>query len=328
VALTPADVGIILSYRCQAACRHCLYNCGPTWQDWMSRQQVQDALEAVLTLPQPVQVHLTGGEPFLRFDLLLEAVGLAAQRGIPCYVETNAGWCVREELVVRRLIALRDAGMQVLLISCSPFHAETIPPARTRLGLTAALEVLGPERVILYLPEWLAQIEQFGAHHPTSLEQYVEILGEARSGRLFWEGYGLIAGGRSGDQLGHWAARRPASAFQGWNCRQEILYARHSHMDLYGNYISGFCGGLTVGDWHDLPRLRTDVGAGRVPPLVKILIRAGPYGLYEWAREDHAYQPLPEGYAGKCHLCVDVRRTLVQRGEFQELRPQGFYDAF
>ncbi len=327
MVLNPSDVGIILSYRCQAACRHCLYNCGPDWQDWMSPELLRESLEAVLSWPHRVQIHLTGGEPFLKFDLLLEAVEQATELGIPRYIETNAGWCVTEDLVTRRLTALRGAGLQALLISCSPFHAETIPPARTRLAFTKALEILGPECVILYLPEWLAHIEQFGGDGATPLDRYVETLGPARAGKLFWEGYGLISGGRSGYRLGHLTSRCPARAFRGQSCHGEILYAHHSHMDLYGNYISGFCGGLTVGTWHELPKLRADFQAGRFPGLVDMLIHGGPYRLFEMARDGHGYEPLPDGYAGKCHLCVDVRSTLIRRGEFQELQPMQFYDA-
>jgi hypothetical protein len=63
----------------------------------------------------------------------------------------------------------------------------------------------------------------------------------------------------------------------------------------------------------------------RFPPLVDTLVRSGPFGLFEMARAEYGYQELPKGYAGKCHLCVDVRRGLYQRGEFAELRPGGFY---
>jgi hypothetical protein len=59
---------------------------------------------------------------------------------------------------------------------------------------------------------------------------------------------------------------------------------------------------------------------------VDILVRAGPFGLFEMARVEYGYQELAEGYAGKCHLCVDVRRCFYQRGEFAELRPGGFYE--
>jgi hypothetical protein len=294
----------------------------------MSPDQLREALLMVRDWPAPVQIHITGGEPFLKFDLLLEAVGLATELGIPRYVETNAGWCVSEELVRQRLVALRDAGLQALLISCSPFHAETIPPVRTRLALTTALEILGPGRVSLYLPEWLARIERFGVHKPTPLERHIELFGPEEAGWLFWQNYGLISGGRSGYRLGHLTTRRPPAAFRGQNCRSEILYAHHSHMDLYGNYISGFCGGLTAGDWHDLPQLRAEFESGYYPPLLMRLIQAGPYGLLHMAQDSYGYEPLAGGYAGKCHFCVDIRRNLVNQDGFSELRPKEFYIAF
>ena len=32
--LSPEDVGIILSYRCHSACKHCLYNCSLDQQSY------------------------------------------------------------------------------------------------------------------------------------------------------------------------------------------------------------------------------------------------------------------------------------------------------
>lgn len=248
--------------------------------------------------------------------------------GIPCYVETNAGWCVDADVVRERFTALRNAGLQAVLISCSPFHAERIPLARTLLGIEQALAVFGPGGVIVYLSEWLGQLQSFGVDTTTPLERYVERYGLDRAGRMLWDGYGLIAGGRAGYALERFARQHPAWAFQRHTCRAEILYAHHSHFDPYGNYISGFCGGLTVGDWHDLARVRADYAAERFPPLIEVLVQAGPYGLYQMAVVEHGYEALSDGYAGKCHLCVDVRRWLVGQGEFVELRPREFYDAF
>jgi hypothetical protein len=83
-----------------------------------------------------------------------------------------------------------------------------------------------------------------------------------------------------------------------------------------------------VGDWRNLSRLLDDFGAGRYPLLIEILVERGPFGLCEIAQNRHGYQPLSGGYAGKCHLCVDVRRHLVERAEHQELRPLAFYANF
>jgi hypothetical protein len=324
--LQPSDLGLILSYKCQASCAHCLYNCGPQWSDWMSPEGIRAALEATLVWGQRFQVHITGGEPFLNFPLLLQAVETATELGISNYVETNAGWCVREALVEKRFIALRQAGLGAVLISCSPFHAESIPLERTLLGIRKALEIFGRQGVIVYLPEWLQQLQTFSQGGTTSLQEYVEAYGPQHAGRLFWEGYGLISGGRSGYRLGHLIKGRQAADFQGENCQREILYAHHSHFDLYGNFISGFCGGLRVGDWHDLPGLLDRFRSGDYPRLISILVEAGPYGLYTFAKETYDYQSLEGGFAGKCHLCVDVRRHLVRHGDFPELEPREFYD--
>ena len=57
-----------------------------------------------------------------------------------------------------------------------------------------------------------------------------------------------------------------------------------------------------------------------------MLVEHGPYGLCEFAQQEYGYQPLPDGYTGKCHLCVDVRRHLVGVGDLLELRPLAFYE--
>ena len=185
---------------------------------------------------------------------------------------------------------------------------------------------LTKQNVIVYMPHWIEQIQIFDVEKPTPLERYVEKFGLERAGRMLWDGYSIIPAGRSGYRLGHLTQKRPVAALKGENCFMEILYAHHSHFDLYGNYISWFCGGLTIGDWHNLPRILDDFKARRFPPFVDILVRMGPFGLFELGKEEYGYQELPEGYAGKCHLCVDVRKHLSKQGDFQELRPKEFYE--
>ncbi len=326
---SPQDIGIILTYRCQSGCKHCLYNCGPRWEkEVMSLETLRQGLEAVLTWPRTPQVHLTGGEPFLHFPLLVDGVRLAHDLGIASYVETSASWCTDQAQAVELFTTLREAGLGAVLVSCSPFHAERIPPVRTLRAVRAALDVFGADRVIVYLADFLRVLQLFDVEKPTPLSRYEEIFGLKEARRILWQGYGIISGGRSGYQLGHLAPKFPASAFNKVNCTTDILHAHHSHFDLYGNFISGFCGGLTTGDWHDLPRILADLRAEHYPPLIEVLVRRGPFGLFKMAQERYAYQPLAGGYVGKCHLCVDVRRHLVETADFTELRPRGFYENF
>jgi hypothetical protein len=294
----------------------------------MSPDEVYDALAAMQAAwSGSFQVHLTGGEPFLKYPLLLYATQIANELNIPCYVETNAGWCVRDDLVAERFQQLRTAGLDAILVSCSPFHAVTIPPERTLRAITIAGEIFGRRNVIIYQPEWLDLLVHFGTEQPTPLEAYTQTYGSQQAGRFFWQGYGLISGGRSGYKLGHLVDRKPPESFRGERCHHEILFAHHSHLDLYGNFISGFCGGLTAGDWHNIPKVIQDYERGVYPPLIKILIDEGPYGLFNYASEQYAYRMLYDGYAGKCHLCVDVRAHLASVDEFDELKPQEFYTS-
>ncbi|MEJ2605208.1 MAG: hypothetical protein P8Z41_00885 [Anaerolineales bacterium] len=292
----------------------------------MSEETLSAALDAVVNWPQPPQVHLTGGEPFLHFDLLLHGVREAASRWIACYVETSASWCVDEEETFARFRMLREAGLQAVLISCSPFHAEKIPPVRTLRAIRAVMEVFGGRGLIVYQAEYLNMIQRHDVDRPLPLSHYEQEFGREEAGRILWQGYGIISGGRSGYALGHLVPSFPAHSFENARCANEILHAHHSHFDLYGNYISGFCGGLSIGSWRDLQQVWEDFRSGRYPALIETLITKGPYGLCQYASEEFGYEPLADGYAGKCHLCVDVRRHLVARGEFAELLPRDFYE--
>ena len=324
--LSPVDLGIILSYRCRSSCKHCLYACGPAWQETMTLDDVREAVEATKFWTHPFRIHLTGGEPFLDFDLLLGAAEIVAGRGVPQFVETNAAWCLDVDDATRKFAALKKAGVGSILISCSPFQSETIPLNRVALAIKAALEVFGSRNVTIYLPHCIDQIAAFSTDKPVPLQAYIERYGEKRAGWMFWEQYGLIGGGRSSYRLGHLTQRLSAEAFEGQNCASEILFPHHSHFDLYGNHISWFCGGLSVGSWREMAKHLEDFGRGQFPQLVKVLVLAGPFALFRLAEGQYGYEELPDGYTTKCHLCVDVRKHLLPTGEFPELRPAKFYE--
>jgi hypothetical protein len=325
--LHPRDIGLILGYRCQAGCAHCLYNCGPGWHDWMRVEDVTAALShAKQVWGQGFQVHLTGGEPFLNFPLLLQATRIAVDLDIPAYVETNAAWCRDPDQANDRFRQLRLAGLAAVLISVSPFHQAAIPLERTLTGITAAQEVFGASQVIVYQADWLPGMARHGIEGTVPLDRYVQTFGRSQAGQRLWQGYGLISGGRAGYRLGGLVDTRPPEAFRGLSCRGELLFAPHSHLDLYGGFIPAFCGGISLGHWRELSQLVDAYRGGDISPFVAVLTEEGPFGLYQTARKAYGYQVLLDGYAGKCHLCVDLRKHLVQIGAFPEhLLPESFY---
>ncbi len=91
----PLSAGFILSYRCSARCRHCIYGCSQRWPgDWPDEKTLEALLSVIKDKIKPARagptsvglnegLHFTGGEPFLRFELLLKAVEIASEMGIP-----------------------------------------------------------------------------------------------------------------------------------------------------------------------------------------------------------------------------------------------------
>lgn len=48
--------------------------------------------------------------------------------------------------------------------------------------------------------------------------------------------------------------------------------------------------------------------------------------LFEFRVKQFGYEESRDGYISKCHLCLDVRKHIVQRTEkFEELTPREFY---
>jgi hypothetical protein len=266
--LRPSELGVILSYQCNAECKHCLYACGREWADWMTIQQLREALEVLSGWGHDFQVHHTGGEPFMNFPLLLEATKLTRKAG----------------------------------------------------------EVLGYSNVGVYQTHCIQEISEFAIDETVPIEAYVERYGAEKAGRMFWGTYGLIDSGRASYTLDHLTRKYPPERFRGYNCRRELLYAHHSHFDLYGNYISWFCGGLRMGSWRDFDGMVDRYERRDYPELTGILISDGPYDLCRFARDKYGYSPLQDGYVGKCHLCVDVRKYLSAQAEFAELQPSRFYN--
>jgi hypothetical protein len=194
------------------------------------------------------------------------------------------------------------------------------------MAIEVGYDVFGPNGVIVWVPEFYRELSRIRTEGTISLDEYVEAVGESSARYAIRSGYSLITGGRLGYRLGCFYERRPAERCEGDHCGAELLESGHAHFDPYGNLIPAFCSGISLGDSRDLPALFADFDLDRLP-LVKILAEGGPYALYEFAVERYDYKPLDEGYVGKCHLCVDVRRWIkLKTDEYPEIAPETFYD--
>ena len=269
-------------------------------------------------------MHISGGEPFGDWPRLIELARRAKAEGLGPLekVETNAFWAEDAGLVRDRLAALDAAGMGKLVISTDPYHQAFVPIARVRLAAKVALEVLGPGRVQVRWRDWLAEGFDTGtaAMDRPAWEALVTRYASRGRDRLCGRAADALTGGLQLKALGE---------FVDDPCGAALLRSRHVHVDPSGYVMPGTCAGLVLGRagpqsiaeiWQ---RLSIDHA---VRPVVGTLARVGPVGLLPVARAA-GYAPRP-GYAGKCHLCWDLRRWLALEGRYgDELGPLSLYQA-
>lgn len=316
--------GIMLSYHCSCACRHCLYRCSPKRADeWMSLEMAERIFAALGREPRAPSLHLAGGEPMLNLERLVDIVKLAAKHRVRLsYVETNASVCAEEASTLRDLRRLRDAGLPAILISADMFHNEFVPFSRTRRCAEAARKVFGAGNTIVYLPHLYDLLDRWPDDRPHTLDAFCRREGIADRPEALLDLYGVIPGGRAVKALRHCYQPRPAECFRGESCRGELLSTHHFHIDPSGCLFTGLCAGLVVGTVEDFhPRITAERF-----PLFSRACAQGPYGLMALAAEEHGFRPRMDGYVSKCDLCLDVRGCLAGTGRYPELRPASFYE--
>jgi hypothetical protein len=273
-------------------------------------------------------LHFTGGEPFLNYDLLCRGVETAHELGIPSvFVETNCFWCADERTVRDRLRELKARGMAGIMISVNPFYLEFVPFERTQRCIECSLEVFG-ENVAVYQVAYYQRFLRLGIREKMPLKAYIEREGGPqflRGVEFFMQGRAPYAVPRAINECGSsFSVPQHAEAFLGERCPLSPARPWHNHFDNYGNYVPGFCGGLSYGDTRELDRLLEDgVDADR-KPVLSLIMDEDIGGLFRFAVE-HGYESRDDGYYSLCHLCVDARRHLAATGDFAELRPREFY---
>ncbi|MDY7079564.1 MAG: radical SAM protein [Chloroflexota bacterium] len=328
----PISGGLLLSYKCSAECRHCMYACSPKWKgDWITREGLEEILSQLAgrirpspwggqTISLNYGLHFTGGEPFLNFALLVEAVAMAEELKIPStFVETNCFWCSDDEATRERLEFLKAAGLKGILISVNPFYAEHVPFERTERCIRISQEVFGGN-VVVYQLAYYDRFKQLGIKERMPLEDYLELT----SGERLMEQVELFLMGRAARQLRGFYPTYPAHTFFDEPCRPPFLRNWHNHFDNYGNFMPGYCGGISLGHWKNLDVLVKEGIDLDEHPVLRFLIAEDVQGLFHFA-SDFGYQESREGYVSKCDLCLDLRSHLVSKEDFEELSPKEFY---
>jgi hypothetical protein len=297
--------GIMVNYRCTAACRHCLYACSPQRGGGYLGREMARKICGILKQGHISSVHIGGGEPFLDFGRLLALIGELRTAGIALdYIETNAYWASVKtaRLKLKRLL---DAGVRALCISVDPYHAEYVPHERP-LALAELCRGTGME-YFLWKQEFLPALSRLAADRIYSRGEMEEALGEEYI-RDTAAAYGIGMGGRAVNIEEEYTPRHPARIFMDTRPCNRLFSTGHFHVDNQGWFIPPRCTGLRI----PLAEAVEGLKPGRYP-VYEALAARGIEGLLDIARSK-GFTENGKGYTSKCNLCFHARAFLADAG--------------
>lgn len=309
----------MLTYKCNCSCEFCYYHCSPEKDGLMAEDIFLGSWEGLRDITgDSAKIHITGGEPFLYFEHLINILEQAQKRGFGeiDLLETNGFWATDNNVAENRLKLLDKLGLNRLKISCDPFHQEYVDIEPVRRLAETAEKVLGSDRVMVRWRDYLDKPLNLKELTPQQRkEYYIKTMRE----------YPCRFTGRAAEKLAPLIACETIGQIIKRDCSKTFLAGKGVHIDPFGNVFSGTCSGIIVGN---VVRQSLSNIWSRFDPAGKFVIERlfnkGPAGLYEYAR-DYSYQP-EKFYAGKCHLCSSVRQFLVEKGLLEdEIGPSQCY---
>jgi len=300
--------GLMLTYKCPAACEFCYYNCSPDKGGLMPVDTALNAWSSMIDLAGDyAEIHITGGEPFLYFDYLAELTERAKNdrlTGLDA-IETNACWATDSNTIIKRLTVLKQNGLRRLKISWDPFHAQFIEAEKVILLAQTAPDVLGRDNVLV---RWAKYLDKDIDMKALDIDQRWQLYKETR------DSYSVRFTGRAAGKLADLYADKSPQSLANLNCNNYYLSAKGVHIDPYGNVFSGLCSGIIIGNVNQKPLMNIwQEFDPATHPLVADLCQGGPTALIHLA-EEQGYKIRPK-YAGKCHLCTDLRQFFFDKGQ-------------
>ena len=302
------SLGLILTFKCNAACEFCYYSCNPQRGGLMSVEDAVNAWQGIVDISgSNAIVHISGGEPFLYFERMQEILEEATKNGLGGLdqVETNGYWATNEKIVRERIKFLDEHGMNQLKVSCDPYHQEYIEISLVRRLVRIAEEIIGPERVIV---RWRRYLDYEKEDIDSMKEIYLKMLSEDPCRFT----------GRAAKDLANMHSNKTLKQISRWNCSRNIIGAHGVHIDPFGNIFNGVCSGIIVDNIKK--KKLPDIWRNFDPyefRFVDKLMETGPIAFISEA-VGKGYV-LKERYASKCHLCTELREFFFDNNDYIEI---------
>ena len=301
--------GVLFTYRCTIACKHCLFGCTGGRPDVsMTARQCADALAMLHQTGRAV--HVAGGEAMLYWPVLQAAIRIAYAEGhSPHFIETNCSFAADDALVHDRLQFLAAHGLRGILASCDPFHQAFVPAERFIRVRRIARVIFGEVNFWgSNAPDDAIREFEAIARDAARVREYVRRAPPAMVGSACAELAGCLDAWPPRDsRLPDWAWHGAASRA---NCLEQ--FAARSlwelHVDPYGN-IQTNCGIIIGQVPATTPAAVLESGPEHANRFAGVVCREGAIGLADLACREYGFA-MPERVTQTCHLCYLTRRFL------------------
>jgi MoaA/NifB/PqqE/SkfB family radical SAM enzyme len=279
-------IHILLTYKCLYECDHC-FAWGSPWQDGvLSGTQIEEILRQSAEVGTVEWIFFEGGEPFLFYPVLLQAVQRAHRDEFRVGLVSNGYWATTAEDAeqwLRPFVGLVDD----LSISNDDYHGGDHESQLASNACAAARRLGIPVDVLA-----VAQPEESEAVLAT--------------GKLPAGTSAVMFRGRAAEALVDRVQWRPWQPFTECPC-EDLLSVNRVHLDPLGNVH--LCQGISLGNV-----FRENLGEicerydPQAHPIVGPLLAGGPAELIARYGLD-----LGKTAADACHLCYRARCALRER---------------
>lgn len=294
------SIHFLLTYVCNFECDHCFLYCSPRSNGTFTLDQIEKVLDDIKQIPSITSVSFEGGEPFLFYPLLLEAIGLSTRQGLLTSIETNTYWATTVRDAQLWLKPLHQAGLTLLNVSDDSFHHGETDNNSAKCALKAA------ENIGLKTHSIKIEKPRIATATATATQKGIPIYSGGPKLR-----------GRAVDKLIDGLPTTKCTSYI--ECPFENLSdPQRVHLDAYGHVH--LCQGLSMGNcWETALHELVNSYTPDTHPICGPLVKGGPVEL---ARQYGI--SFEEGCVDACHFCTKTCKALIDRFP-QYLAPRQVY---
>lgn len=282
-----SQLHIILTYTCNKECDHCFVYSSPEAKGTFTSIQLDNVIEEAKKIGSIEWIYFEGGEPFLFFPLMVDAIKKAKMSGFKVGIVSNGYWATSEENSRFYLKILKELEIDDLSVSDDCFHINFEEDHPGPVLEKVAFDLQLPYNIL-------------------ALKDINDPIHDEKKG--YRKGQPITGGdirftGRAVEKLTEGMPIKKSTIFN-MCTKEELVEPIRVHLDPYGNVH--ICQGITIGNFEEIPL--SEIISNYDPythPIVSQLLKGGPLELAK-----HYGIPFKERFVDGCHMCYEIRKDL------------------